>query len=83
LTAFSHHRWHPRAKSQTVTTGSLQFANSLQALNSFLDKLSGVQTRGGFAFAFAETKPARNFQMRGELNFQTHWKLLVRPSLFT
>jgi hypothetical protein len=32
-----------------VTTGSLQFANSLQALNSFLDELSGAQTCGGFA----------------------------------
>ena len=37
----------------------------------------------GFVSAFAETKPARNFQMRGELNFQTPWKLLGGPSLFT
>jgi hypothetical protein len=44
------------------------------ALNSYFDELSGRSTHDVVYRPYDQTKPAQNFQMRGELNFQMRWK---------
>jgi hypothetical protein len=56
------------------TIEGLQPAGSVHALNSNFDELSVFNPRRPPS-TFDQTKPAQNFQMRGEPNFQMRWKL--------
>lgn len=66
--------------TSTAAIESLQRADSVHALNSYFDKLSGVQPAQ--RLASAKTKPAQNFQMRGKLNFQMRWKFRLNRGYF-
>ena len=65
-----------------ATIGSLQPADSVPALNSYFDKLSGVQPATSSIGPSTKTKPAQNFQMRGQLNFQMRSKFQIRAKQF-
>ena len=67
------------ARTSTATIESLQLADSVHALNSYL-MLSGVQPATSSIGPSTKTKPAQNFQMRGQLNFQTPSKFQFEQS---
>jgi hypothetical protein len=68
----------PHATS-TATIESLQLADGVHALNAYL-MLSGVQPATSSIGPSTKTKPAQNFQMRGQLNFQTRSKFQFEQS---